>query len=122
MSQLKYWDYRWWQLGPDDGNLSYELGLSHWIQRRCPTSRVAGNHRSSLRRRGCVSWQIAVMFITYEFENVDADGLDIVIKVDNSHKERATSHFPNRIFEKDFLSQQDKSLWLLTRGCDLKQI
>ena len=54
--------------------------------------------------------------LTYEFENVDADGLDAVIK--DGLLPQGTDLLrisQNRIFEKDFLSTRLKSLWHLTR-------
>ncbi len=40
--------------------------------------------------------------LTYEFENVDADGLDAVIKDGQPSRDRSPSHFPEPHFEKDF--------------------
>ena len=54
--------------------------------------------------------------LTYEFENVDADGLDAVIK--DGQLPQGTDLLrisQNRIFEKDFLSNKAKVTVALTR-------
>ena len=44
--------------------------------------------------------------LTYEFENVDADGLDAVIRRDNSLKGQTYPHSQKSYFEKTFLSNK----------------
>ncbi len=52
--------------------------------------------------------------LTYEFENVDADGLDAVIKKDSSTGN--TSHLQNRIFKRRTFFPTSTSLCPLTRS------
>ena len=74
----------------------------------CPASRVAEiivapyNDVDALR-------QLAERcdVLTYEFENVDADGLMLLLRMDNSLKEQICSAFlKTGFFEKDFLSNK----------------
>ncbi len=72
----------------------------------CPSSRVSEVIVISMMMMPFVSWQTAVMFFTYEFENVDADGLDAVIKDDQlPHKEQTCFAFTKPYFEKTSFSQ-----------------
>lgn len=55
--------------------------------------------------------------LTYEFENVDADGLDAVIK--DGQLPQGTDLLrisQNRILRRTFFPRRHKSLWLLTRS------
>ena len=104
-------NYRWRSAGADDGYFCYlhgAQGIALDPAADCPASRVAEiivapyNDVDALR-------QLAERcdVLTYEFENVDADGLDAVIK--DGQLPQGTDLLrisQNRIFEKDFLSNK----------------
>ena len=98
--------------------ITWGTRLSRWIRAAdCPASRVAEiivapyNDVDALR-------QLAERcdILTYEFENVDADGLDAVTRMDNSLKGPTYSVFLKIGFlKRAFCQTRLKSLWHLIR-------
>ena len=95
--------YRWWPARSDDGDLSYLRGHGHIAldpAADCPASRVAEIVMAPYDDVDALR-QLADRcdVLTYEFENVDADGLDAVIKDGQLPQgDRPASHLPKIAF------------------------